>query len=78
MHQDGAAWRRRSGDDQRRDSTVEVAFANTNFPIPQGLTVLWGPGGVPGEFADVCGFIEPPGPRLSRMHGAFEINHEIL
>ena len=32
----GAAWRRRSGDDQRRDSTIEEAFANTNLPNPHG------------------------------------------
>ena len=50
----GAAWRRQSGDDQRRDSTNEEAFANTNLPIPHGPTPLWGLGGVPGEWADVC------------------------
>ena len=32
----GAAWRRRSGNDQRCDSIIEEAFANTNLPIPQG------------------------------------------
>ena len=42
-----AAWRRRSGDEQRRDSTIEEAFANTNLPIPHGLTALWGTGGGP-------------------------------
>ena len=30
----GAAWRRRSGGDQRRDGTIEEAFASTNLPIP--------------------------------------------
>ena len=32
----GAAWRRRSGKEQRHDSTIEEAFANTNLPLPQG------------------------------------------
>ena len=30
----GAAWRRRSGNEQLHDSTIEEAFANTNLPIP--------------------------------------------
>ena len=55
----GAAWRRKNGDDQQRDRTIKEAFANTNLPIPHGPTPLWGPGGVPGEWADVCGFIKP-------------------
>ena len=55
----GAAWRRKWGKDQRRDSTIEEAFANTIVPIPLGSTPLLGPGGVPGEWADVCGFIKP-------------------
>ena len=54
----GAAWRRKCSEDQRRDSTIEEAFANTNLPIPQGPPALWGPGGVHGEW---CGFIKPPG-----------------
>ena len=37
----GAAWRRRSGNEQRRDSTDEEAFANTNLPIPHGPTAVW-------------------------------------
>ena len=37
----GAAWRRRSGNEQRHDSTIEEAFANTNLPIPHGPTALW-------------------------------------
>ena len=68
----GAAWRRRSGNEQRHDSTIEEAFANTNMPIPHGPTALWGPGGVPGEWADVRGFIKPPGSETEwhiRMHG---------
>ena len=57
----GAAWTRRSGNEQMRNSTIEKAFANTNLPIPHGPTALWGPSGVPGEWANVCGFIKPPG-----------------
>ena len=38
-------WRRRSGNEQRRDSTIEEAFANTNLPITHGPTALWRPGG---------------------------------
>ena len=36
-----AAWRRRSDNEQRRDSTIEEAFPNTNLPIPLGPTTLW-------------------------------------
>ena len=28
--------------------------------MPPGSTPLWGPGGVPGEWSDVCGFLKPP------------------
>ena len=77
----GAAWRRKWCNDQRRDSTIEEAFANTNLPIPDGPTPLWAAGGVPGEWADVCGFIKPPRTETEwhiRVHGAFEINREVL
>ena len=76
----GAAQRRRSGDDQLRDSTVEGSFANTTLPILHGPAVLV-PGGVPRERSDVCGFITPLGSETEwhiRMHGAFDILHEIL
>ena len=36
-------------------------LANTCLAVPPGPTPLWRPGGVPGEWADVCGFIKPPG-----------------
>ena len=52
----GAASRRKRDEDQRRDSTIEEAFANTNLPIPNSPTPLWGPGGVSNEWSDVCGF----------------------
>ena len=37
-------------------SSIEDAFVNTNLPLPPGPSPLWGPGGVPGEWSDVCGF----------------------
>ena len=46
--------------DRRLTSIIEDAFANTNLPVPPGPPPLWGPGGVPGEWADVFGFIKPP------------------
>ena len=63
----GAAWRRQSGSEHRPISTIEEAFAN--------------PGDVPGEWADVCGFIQPPGCEnewQTRMHGAFIIPYDTL
>ena len=77
----GAAWRKKGGDDQLRDSTIEEAFANTNLPIPHGLTPLCGPGGVPGEWAAVRGFIKSPntdGEWQMRGPGAFEVNRDVL
>ena len=74
----GAAWRRQAGSDPRPISIIEEAFANTSLPIPPCPTPLWGPGGVPGEWADVCGFIKPLGSEKEwqiRMHGAFRIRH---
>ena len=38
----GATWRKKSGDNQQRHSTIEEAFANTNQPIPHGSSPLWG------------------------------------
>ena len=76
----GAAWRRETGIDHR-PSIVEEAFANTSLPIPIGPTPLWRPGDVPGEWADVCGFMKPPGSEEEwqiRMHGAFTIRHDTL
>ena len=52
----GAAWRRQSGSDARPISIIEEAFAKTDYLVPPGPAPLWGPGGVPGEWSDVCGF----------------------
>ena len=70
----GAAWRRQSGSDPRPISTIEEEFANKSLPVPPGPTPLWRPGGVPGEWSDVCGFLKPPGSEREwqvRMHGTF-------
>ena len=50
----GAAWRKKSGDDKQRDNTIEEAFAHTNLPIPHGSSALWCARNVPGEWVDVC------------------------
>ena len=77
----GATWRRQSGSDPRPISIIEEAFANTDLLVPPGPTPLWGPGGVPGEWSDVCGFLKPPGSEGEwpvRMHGAFTISYSTL
>ena len=59
----------------------EEAFADTDFPKPPGPTPLWGPGAIPGEWTDVCGFIVLPNSHelwKVRLHGAFTMPREIL
>ena len=51
---DGAAWRRQIGNGNL--SIIEEAFAGSDLPMPPDPTPLWGPGAVPGDWADVCGF----------------------
>ena len=49
--------------------------------MPPGATPLWGPGAVPGEWADVCGFLKPPDSYERwkvRQHGAFCVLHDTL
>ena len=55
----GAAWRRPFGGDRKPISIIEEAFADTDLPMPPGPTPLWGPGSVPGTWADVWGFLKP-------------------
>ena len=72
----GAAWRRQPGSDPRPISIIEEAFVNSSLPEPLVPTPLWGLGGVPVEWSDVCGFLKPPGcePEWQvRVHGAFTI-----
>ena len=62
-------------------SISEEAFAHTNLPVPPRPTPLWRPGGVPGDWADVCGFITPRDSHERwqvRMHGAFSISFNTL
>ena len=62
-------------------SIVEEAFVNTNLPMPPSPTPLPAPGGVPGEWADVCGFIKPlrfEKERQIRVPGALTIPYGTL
>ena len=52
-------WCRQWGSESRLISSIEEAFVNPNLPMPPGPTPLWGPGGVPGEWSFVCGFLKP-------------------
>ena len=75
----GAAWRRDTSADSI--SIIEEAFADCALPMPPGPTPLWGPGAVPGTWADVCGFLNPPDSDERwrvRQHGAFPMLHEAL
>ena len=75
----GAAWRRQCGNG--RLSIIEEAFADTDLRVPLGTTPVWIPGAVPGELADVCGFLKPPdscGRWKVRLHGASSIHHDTL
>ena len=58
-----------------------VSGAGEEKPIPEGPAPLWCPGGVPGGWADLCGFIKPPGTerewRQIRVHGSFEISRDV-
>ena len=72
------AWRCRSRDDL---STVDEAFSDCALPTPSGPTPLWGPGSIPNNWADVCGFLKPHcSQRFWRVnkHGAFSIPRKAL
>ena len=67
----GAAWRR---DNSNYISIIQEAFPECARPMPPGPTPLWGPRQIPGNWADVCGFLKPPESDLQwdvRLHGAF-------
>ena len=75
---DGTAWRCRSRDNL---STIDEAFSDCALPTPPGPTPLWGPGPIPNNCADVCGFLKPPGSDRYwkvRMHGVFSIPRKNL
>ena len=74
----GTAWRCSNRDNI---STIDEAFADCASAMPPGPTPLWGPGSIPNNWADVCGFLEPPGSDRYwkvRMHGAFSIPRKAL
>ena len=75
---DGAVWR---WDNRNNISTIEEAFADCALPMPPGPTPMWGPESIPGNWAEVCGFLEPPESDRHwkvRLHGAFSVPHEVL
>ena len=62
-------------------STVDEAFTDCALPTPPGPTPLWGPGSIPNNWADVCGFLKPPVSDRCwkvRMHGACSIPRKCL
>ena len=71
---------------QRGDAATETtsapfdeAFADCALPTPAGPTPLWGPGSILNNWADVCGFLQPPDSDRYwkvRVHGAFSIPHK--
>ena len=74
----GTAWRYRSKDNL---STIDEAFTDCALPTPPGSPPLWGPGSIPDNWADVCGFLKPPGSQRFwkvQKHGAFSIPRKTL
>ena len=74
----GTAWRCRS---RNHLSTIDEAFTDCALPTPPGPTPLWRPGSIPDNWADVCGFLKPPGSdRFWKVnkHGAFSIPRRTL
>ena len=74
----GIAWRRRGKDNV---GTVDEVFMETNLPTPPGPTPLEGPGSVLDSWANVCGFLKPPGfQRYWKVnkHGVFSIPRTTL
>ena len=66
----GTAWRCRS---RNNLSTIDEAFTDCALLALPGRTPLWGPGSIPDNWADVCGFLKPPGSQRSwqvNKHGA--------
>ena len=72
----GTAWR---CSNRNNISTIEETFADCALPTPPGPTPVWGPGSIPNNWADVCGFFKPPESDRYwkvRLHGAFSIPHK--
>ena len=76
----GAAWRQLSGNSLQPTSTLRGGICRHGLS-KAGPTPLWGPGAIPGEWTDVCGFIVLPNSHelwKVRLHGAFTMPREIL
>ena len=74
----GTAWRCSNRDNT---STIDEAFADCALPAPLGPTPLWGPGSIPNNWADVCGFLKPRNSDRYckvRKDGAFSIPRKAL
>ena len=74
----GTAWRCRSRDNL---STIDEASMDSILPTPPGPTPQWVPGSIPDNWADVCGFLKPPGSQRFwkvHKHGAFSIPRKSL
>ena len=71
-------WRCRSRDNL---CTIDEDFADCALPTPPGPPPLWGPGSIPNNWADVCGFLKPDGSqrfwKVSK-HGAFSLLRKAL
>ena len=56
---------------------LPIRICRCHLPSPP----LWGPGAVPGDWTDVCGFLKPPDSHekwIVRLRGAFSISHSTL
>ena len=72
------AWRCRSRDNI---STIDEVFTDCALPSPLVPPPLWGPGSIPNNWADVCGFLKPPGSHRFwkvNKHGAFSVPRQAL
>ena len=74
----GTAWRCRSRDNL---SAIDEVFSDCALPTPPAATPLWGPGFILDKWADVCGFLNPPGSQRCwkvNKYGAFSIPRKAL
>ena len=74
----GRVWCCRSRDNV---GTIDEVFSDCALPTPPGPTPLSGPGSIPNNWADVCGFLKPPGSQRFwkvNKHGAFSIPQQAL
>ena len=73
---------------RRGDAATETTSVLSTKPLQtlrcqrrRALHPLWGPSSIPNNWADVCGFLKPPGSDRCwkvRMHGAFSIPRKTL